>query len=83
MDLGDIVVSILCLLWVAVCGARWYITPRQSRWQRHFFAFAAGLGAALFWIFGQMTWTLMFPPIKPAAGQDILVHPAPTAPAKP
>ena len=56
---GDILIIGICVLWVAVCGFRWWITDPKNKWQRHFFAAAAGLGAALFWIFGQMIWGLI------------------------
>jgi len=57
--LGDILILGVCVLWVAVCGFRWRMTDPQNRAQRRFFAIAAGLGAALFWIFGQMVWNLI------------------------
>lgn len=57
--LGDILIFSVCVLWVAVCGFRWRATDPENRAQRRFFAIAAGLGAALFWILGQMVWGLL------------------------
>lgn len=57
--IGDILIFGVCILWVAVCGFRWRITDPKNRAQRRFFAIAAGLGAALFWIFGHMVLDLI------------------------
>jgi hypothetical protein len=61
MTLGDICTAALCILWVLVCGVRWWITARENRGQRIFFAVAAGLGAAMFWILGQWLWPIILP----------------------
>lgn len=74
---GDILITCVCVLWVAVCGFRWRITNPENRAQRRFFAIAAGLGAALFWIFGQMIWDLIdaIPEApKVESGEDIRVQ---------
>jgi hypothetical protein len=74
---GDLLISCVCVLWVAVCAFRWRITDPKHTGQRRFFAIAAGLGAALFWIFGQMLWGIVGSnPAEPKVetGEDIRVR---------
>jgi hypothetical protein len=76
MNLGDLVIGAVSVLWVLVCGLRWWVTDPRNVWQRRIFAAAAGLGAALFWIFGQMIWDVMgrANTPQPPAPTDIRIH---------
>ena len=78
MNTVDGLTGIICLLWVFVCGLRWYVTPPANTGQRRFFAIAAGFGAALFWVFGQMAFKAVFPPAASPApiqsGEEIRIQ---------
>ena len=59
MTLGDLMAAGLSGLWILVCGLRWWVTNPKNTGQRRFFAIAAGLGAAMFWIIGQGLWKVI------------------------
>ena len=43
-----------CILWLLICARIWLLINANNKWQRHLIAAAAGLGAALIYMFGQM-----------------------------
>ncbi len=69
MKLSSLAIPALCILWVLVCGLRWWITNPENIGQRRFFAIAAGLGAGMFWILGHLVKDVLFD--RPASEQAI------------